>query len=98
MSHPDTLGSLERPALPPTHVAPEGAVLSYLPIPAAPGLALVSEKPPMFVMEGFLTPEARRFPSSFVAVRSTFPVFLLDSLALLEFLSVFGAFLRSVSG
>lgn len=76
MSIVDTLGSLERPALPPTHVAPEDGVLSYLPMPYTPGLTKVSEKPPMFVMEGFLSPEVGRFSVSFRRLCLQFPFVL----------------------
>ncbi len=59
-----THGTLETPALPPTHVAAEGEVLEYLALPSVPGLRRVHDSPPIYTMENFLTDEVMLVPLS----------------------------------
>lgn len=56
-STPNPHGTLTTPALPPFHAAAEGEDLAYLVPNPVPGLRKVSEKPPVYEMDDFLTPE-----------------------------------------
>lgn len=60
-----THGTLETPALPPTHVAADDEKIEYLVPPEVPGLRRVHDSPPLYVMENFLSDEVCCAPLNF---------------------------------